>query len=187
MISIRIDTHGLEQKLDQAAQNIGQLPQGPENPLSLGLKDYQDHLRESRRPTVAESGRYEGESWPQPKEQYIRKDGTVVPIYGQVKKASGKGTVKGRKKSEGTGGGVGSRYRADDLQLGARAGGLWSDWISQKPKITEEGRRATLTSPFAYAARQFSSRPWFGSQLASLLKDRLTLQVEKYIKGVLPQ
>lgn len=46
-------------------------------------------------------GTFKGRPWPGMKEQYTRKDGTVVPAWGGVPKVLGKGAVKGKKRPSG--------------------------------------------------------------------------------------
>lgn len=188
MISITLDLNDLDHKLERAAEHFQTLPADPgENPCALALYDYQAELANATRPTVGMSGDVAGASWPALQEQYIRKDGTVVPVYGGVPYASGKGTVKGKLKSEGVARGSGSRYQADDKQLGARAGGLWSSWISQKAQIGARGLTAKLTSSLIYAARQFAKRPWWSQVLQTFTERRLELRSTDYINGVLKQ
>jgi len=186
MIEIIFDTHGLEEKLERAAVQLERLPEDPgENPCALALYDYQAELATANRPTVGQSGSVGGESWPALAPQYVRKDGTIVPVYGGVPHAHGKGVVKGKIKSAGVGSGSGSRYQAGDRQLGDRAGGLWSDWISQRATLQGLGRIAKLASPFIYAWRQFKRRPWWGNTLELFTQKRLELRADDYIQGVL--
>ena len=185
-IIVNIDLHGLDEKFREAAKRIERLPDSQgSNPCALALYDYQFEIGRTRRPTVAESGDFHGENWPQLAPAYTRKDGTVVPVYGGVPKARGRGKVKGRIKSEGVARGRGSRYQASDLQLGARAGGMWADFITQMPRLVASNFVAVLSSPFKYAARQFERRSWFGPSLQRFTEDRLAVRSEEYLSGVI--
>ena len=186
MISVTFDLQDLDQKLERAAASLEELPADPgQNPCALALYDYQAELANADRPTVGTSGDVKGVTWPALAPQYVRRDGTVVPVYGGVPYARGRGTVQGKLKSEGVARGSGSRYRSDDRQLGARAGGLWSSWITQRAAVAARGLAASLTSAFAYSARQFARRPWWSGQLASFTENRLELRSTDYINGVL--
>lgn len=92
--------------------------------------------------------------WAYFKPQYIRKDGTVIPVWGGVRKVRGKGLVKAKKRSKNPGGK--RRYREGDLLMqhtGLLRNALLADFRF-------DGKAIILTTPLKYAARQNALRPF---------------------------
>jgi hypothetical protein len=172
MITITVTTKGFD-KLEAAVRNITDLPEDPRfNPVALALKDYQDLLKNTPRPSVSEDGEFLGERWPAHKGRY-RKDGTYVPPWGGIKKARGKGAVKGR-------------VRQGATQLGNRAGGLWRSLISARPQFLNRGKSAFISTEIVYAQRQFKRRPWYGNEGRAFLRNALRQRLNEYFRRVMP-
>ncbi len=192
MIKFRVDTASWEstrRSLEDKAKALENLPANPgKNPLALTLLTYRNALRKERRPTVSSSGAVAGEKWagyPSAYVSHIRKNGTRVPVW-PFPRAKGKGKTLGRKKSSAVASGAGSRYKPSDRQMGDRAGGFWSDWITQKPQITGTGNRtARISSPFKYSAAITKRRPVWGRVTERLARRALRSHMLAYYRKVL--
>ncbi len=155
------------------------------NPVGLAVIEYQLKIAQAQRPTVSSTSDFFGVPWPGFPSAYVshtRAGGERVPVYPSAAARGGK--TQGAIKSEGVGTGGGSRYRSDDRQLGARAGGLFSDWVGQKPGLSARNMIARLTSSFRYAERQFERRPVVTPQLRAFLHDALKRRGEAYLQDV---
>lgn len=192
------------QKLSRLAHSVDPWPSAQEeNPAALAIVDFQERKRDAARPKVSASGIVHGALWlgfPHSYVSHIRKDGTKVPVWPVARaknisvaahsrkghsvsehtRKGKRGKTKGHIKSEGTGLGAGSRYKASDKQMGARAGGLWADWAAQEPVLTEENRVATITSPFEYAATQDFHRPMSTEDDERFIEERMVLRLESF-------
>jgi hypothetical protein len=64
-----------------------------------GWREFQQYMRVKTDQTFernAKGGSYRGVTWKYFRPQYTRKDGTVIPAWGGVRKVRGRGLVKGR-------------------------------------------------------------------------------------------
>jgi len=175
--ALRWDFNDLPEKLREFAHNTDRLPSNVgENPTAQAIRDYQIELVDTRRPTVSSGGTVGGVSWARLKPQGKLPDGTPVPVWGIP------GKRKAKLKSEGVARGGGSRYKQSDLILGARAGGLWSQWITQKPRLFAGNRAAKIATSLRYAAKNFRWRSWFGPLFRTHLKENLEKRATQYLE-----
>lgn len=96
-------------------------------------------------------GTHRGITWDGFKPQYTRKDGTVIPAWGGVKKVRGRGRVKGRKRPSGTRITRRSSLMQDTGTMRSRAALV----IKQNQHKTEMGPQGVR-----YAAKQQNLRPF---------------------------
>lgn len=88
---VTIDHSILDARTAAIVRGLDSMPQGAGNPILDWFQgDYTPHMASAYRdrPLVQEGRTWQGEWWPRPKEQYIRKtDGVVVPVEGGVPRA----------------------------------------------------------------------------------------------------
>lgn len=102
--------------------------------------------------TSALGGTFRGKHWDYFKPMYVRKDGTIVPIWGGVPKVRGKGLVLGKIRSKTPG--SKKRYQKGDHLM--QNTGILKNALLQN--IIIKGNLVRLITPVKYAGYQNSLR-----------------------------
>ena len=95
-------------------------------------------------------GKYRGATWRWFAIQYVRRDGTVIPAEGGIRKVRGQGTVKGRKRHSGR------RIKKDSSLMQDTA--VMKNAVLAQQRI--RGRILVMDTPTDYAGFQHRLRPF---------------------------
>jgi hypothetical protein len=172
---LTVDAKGLETLGDAAFK----LPAGNANPLMQWNLAYSYASMQAPRPTVAQSGEFRGNPWAALAPQYVRADGTVIPVWGGVRKVSGKGNVKPKKRPSG------APYSPQSLQM-QDTGRMFQDFFLGDPEVSANNTVLSKSSAVKYAPVQDARRPFvFGPKIEEEEGDRLEAAYLAYLDGVL--
>lgn len=177
MASVRliVDTSDLKGLGDEAFM----LPPDASNPLLQWNAGYSLAGMTERRPAVSESGSYRGNAWTELAPQYVRKDGTVVPVWGGVDRVRGTGQVKPKQRPSG------APYRPGSQQM-QDTGRMFQDFFLSDPELGRNNTVLEKTSSLVYTPVQEERRPFtWGEQIESEEIERLEAEVLAYWDRVL--